>query len=141
MAEKTDPKTTPTPDPVPVVITEEQQPIPVVVEAVKIQPLATVTKGEGTTLTPTTTEQEDVVTAGQRRVNLIWEFTQAAIAIVVVVANMFAAVYNVLQNRAVDVPMILSSSLFLIIGFYFSRTNHTQIGGIGQKPRDRYDGR
>jgi len=27
-------------------------------------------------LTPTTTAQEDIVTAGQRRINLIWEFTQ-----------------------------------------------------------------
>lgn len=92
---------------------------------------------------PTTTEQEDLTVAGQRRVNLIWEFTQAAIAIVVVTANMIAALFNVFNDKAVDVPMILSSSLFLIIGFYFSRTNHAAIGSIGRKATDNqeYKGR
>lgn len=94
-------------------------------------------------LPATTTAQEDVNTASQRKVNLIWEITQAFIAIVVVLANMIAALFNVFQNRAIDVPMMLSSALFLIIGFYFSRTNHTAIGGIGKKPTDSqtYEGR
>lgn len=90
---------------------------------------------------PTTTTQQDLTVAGQRRINLIWEFTQASIAITVVFANMVAALWNVFQNKAVDVPMILSSSLFLIIGFYFSRTNHAQIGGVGNKPNQEYQGR
>lgn len=94
-------------------------------------------------MAPTTTIQEDLIVAGQRRVNLIWEFTQAFIAIVVVLANMSAAVYNVLMGKNVDVPMILSSSLFLIIGFYFSRTNHQAIGGLGTKANEEqnYKGR
>lgn len=94
-------------------------------------------------LPPDTTLQEDKNVAGQRRVNLIWEYTQAIIAIVVVSANMFSAVYNVVRERDVDVPMILSSALFLIIGFYFSRTNHQNIGGVGSKATDkqRYEGR
>lgn len=29
----------------------------------------------------------------------------------------------------------------LVIGFYFSRTNHTQIGGLGKKPEQKYAGR
>ena len=90
---------------------------------------------------PTTTTQEDLVVAGQRKVNLIWEFTQAFIAITVVLANMSAAVYNVYMNREIDVPTMLSSSLFLIIGFYFSRTNHQAIGGVGRKPIQHYEGR
>lgn len=89
----------------------------------------------------TTTEQQDITLASQRRVNLIWEFTQAFIAVVVVLSNMIAAVFNVFMNRNVDVPMILSSALFLIIGFYFSRTNHAAIGGIGIKPTQAYEGR
>lgn len=92
---------------------------------------------------PTTTIQEDLVTASQRRINLIWEFTQAIIAITVVLVNMIAALFNVFQNKEVDVPMILSSSLFLIIGFYFSRTNHQAIGGVGKKvnQEQEYKGR
>lgn len=84
-------------------------------------------------LPPKTTAQEDLVTASQRKVNLIWEVTQAIIAIAVVLCNMIAALFNVVSGKGSDVPMILSSSLFLIIGFYFSRTNHQAIGGVGKK--------
>lgn len=92
-------------------------------------------------IAPTTTTQQDLTFEGQRKINLIWELTQAFIAIIVVLANMVAAIYNVFIEKAVDVPMILSSSLFLIIGFYFSRTNHAQIGGMGDKPTQPYVGR
>lgn len=90
---------------------------------------------------PTTTEQQDLTVAGQRKVNLIWEYTQALIAIMVVTANMVSAVYNVIMKNDLDVPMIMSSALFLIVGFYFSRTNHQSIGGIGKKPEQKYEGR
>lgn len=94
-------------------------------------------------LPATTTAAQDSTIAGQRRINLIWEVTQALIAIAVVGVNMIAALYNVFHDKSVDVPMIMSSSLFLILGFYFSRTNHTQIGGLGDKPTDTqpYQGR
>lgn len=92
-------------------------------------------------LPATTTAQEDATVAGQRRINLIWEYTQAFIAITVVLSNMIAAVFNVIVGRDVDVPMILSSALFLIVGFYFSRTNHAAIGGTGTKPSQPYEGR
>lgn len=82
---------------------------------------------------PKTTAQEDLTTAGQRRVNLIWEFTQAAIAIVVVFANMGTAVVLAMQGKPGEVPLILSSTLFLVVGFYFARTNHQAIGGVGAK--------
>ena len=83
---------------------------------------------------PKTTLQEDLTTAGQRRVNLIWELTQAFVAISVVLANMGTAVFNSVTGRPGEVPMILSSALFLVVGFYFSRTNHQAIGGVGAKP-------
>lgn len=93
-------------------------------------------------LAPKTTEQEDLTTAGQRRVNLIWETTQAVIAIVVVAANMGAAIYSQIQGRPGEVSVILSSALFLVVGFYFSRTNHQAIGGMGPKPpAQAYQGR
>lgn len=92
-------------------------------------------------LPPKTTFQEDLTTAGQRRVNLIWEYTQAAIAVVVVLANMGSAVWNTVQGKPGEVPMILSSALFLVVGFYFSRTNHQAIGGTGVKPMQPYKGR
>jgi len=65
-------------------------------------------------------------TAGQRRVNLVWEFTQASIAIMVTVACIFAA-FKLDPARA----EILRNAFFLIVGFYFGRTNHQTIGGTG----------
>src|SRR5688572_23465111 len=83
---------------------------------------------------PTTTTQEDLTTAGQRRVNLIWESTQAAIAVIVIVANMITCVYMVIHRVPVgDYPPVLTAVLFSVIGAYFSRTNHTAIGGTGWK--------
>lgn len=90
-----------------------------------------------------TTLQQDLTAAGQRRINLIWEYTQSVIAILVVAANMIVAGVQgaglVASERAY--PVILSSSLFLVVGFYFSRTNHAAIGGVGQKPTSEYAGR
>ena len=93
-------------------------------------------------LQSTTTTQQDITTAGQRRVNLIWEYTQAFIAIVVILANMVAGILYTIQGNSNNIPAVLSSSLFLVIGFYFSRTNHAAIGGIGPKPAPQtYEGR
>lgn len=89
----------------------------------------------------TTTYQQDLVSAGQRRINLIWEYTQSIISVVVVLSNMIVAVWDGLHPLAPAYPTILSSSLFLIVGFYFSRTNHAAIGGVGQKPDFSYQGR
>ena len=89
-------------------------------------------------LTPTTTEQEDITTAGQRRVNLIWEYTQAAIALMVVIATMVAGLKVALGQQ---IPTIFSVAFGTVVGFYFSRTNHQAIGGIGQKPTQKYEGR
>lgn len=93
-------------------------------------------------MTPTTTVQEDLTTAGQRRINLIWEYTQAFIAVTVVAANLVVgSVFGIKQIPAGEYPFVLSSSLFLVIGFYFSRTNHAAIGGVGSKPEAPYQGR
>lgn len=89
----------------------------------------------------TTTAQEDLTMAGQRRINVIWEMTQAVVAIVVVLANMTVAVYNGIYQNSAAFPAVLSNALFLIVGFYFSRTNHANIGGIGPQPTQPYQGR
>jgi hypothetical protein len=92
-------------------------------------------------IAPTTTIQEDLTTAGQRRINLIWEMTQAFVAIMVVFANMIVGVYQGIYATTLPFPTILSSALFLVVGFYFSRTNHAAIGGTGSKPAEIYRGR
>jgi len=77
-------------------------------------------------LPPTTTEEEDRHSSGQRKVNLIWEFTQAAIAVLITIATIF----GVLQLGGVMGSDTLTNAFFLIVGFYFGRTNHQRVGGV-----------
>ena len=79
---------------------------------------------------------ELLIQAGQRRINLIWEVTQSLVAILIVGANMWVAVVNGLLNATTAQPAILSNALFLVLGFYFARTNHAAVGGTGSKPSD-----
>lgn len=140
----------------------ESEPTPV---AVVNSPLAVVlatpdgsgivTKGTGATLSPTTTEAQDAVSEGQRRINLIWENTQSRIALMVVTAgvllNSIVVFLVVLFNREVSVTQLSLISICLqfinltvgiVIGFYFSRVNHQAIGGVGPKPPEQpYTGR
>jgi hypothetical protein len=71
-----------------------------------------------------TTLEEDLHTAGQRRVNITWEYTQSFVAVAVVIANIIGALYT-----GVDSPL-LANAFFLVIGFYFGRTNHARVGGV-----------
>jgi hypothetical protein len=82
-------------------------------------------------LPPKTTEQEDITLAGQRRVNLIWESTQASIALIISLAMVYGMMKEIYNAT-------ITNAFFLIIGTYFTRTNHVRIGGIGDKP---YQGR
>lgn len=121
-------------------------------EPIVIQAPATVVPPEPKTpiprvtesLSPRTTVQEDKTTAGQRLINMIWEGTQAIIAVQVVAANMVVGTWRGMGwvKDEKEFPFILSSALFLVIGFYFSRTNHAAIGGVGKKPvQEEYRGR
>lgn len=87
-----------------------------------------------TPVAPTTTTEEDVTTASQRKINLIWEYTQAFIAIIVVIFSLIGAVIAMWQGK--EVSAFLSFICGNIVGFYFSRTNHAAIGGVGTKPTD-----
>lgn len=102
---------------------------------------------------PTTTEEEERVSQGQRNVNMIWESTQMRIALsvvgtvmlaclLVVVGIMFVLVsrWSTLDAATIAVLVtVLTSALgsltsmgSLVIGFYFGRTNHQKIGGVEQ---------
>lgn len=138
--------------PVSVLIDTDQTPVPVVVDPNSLKNLSTtVAKGEGLTLSPTTTEAEDKVTEGQRYVNRLWEHTQAAIAIIVVFTTCF--VLGFLTIVSVLNQIELTANALLLVGYlvvmatsivtsYFTRTNHQAIGGVGPKPLESaYQGR
>ena len=81
-----------------------------------------------------TTPEEDRTTASQRRVNIIWETTQAIIAIFITVTACVVYGVRALSTTPLGAAAeVLSNAFFLIVGFYFSRTNHTKTGGVGSK--------
>ncbi len=79
---------------------------------------------------PTEHTLDAAVEIGQRRINLIWETTQAFIAISVVLCNLVVGTAVGLGYSAAKTPELLTNTLFLVVGFYFSRTNHAAIGGV-----------
>lgn len=83
---------------------------------------------------PLTEAQEDAVLAGQRRVNIIWEITQAFLAVVIITGNVAIYVVSAAKGPQVMVPQGLQVLGGMVIGFYFNRTNHSNIGGPGHKP-------
>lgn len=82
-------------------------------------------------LPPTTTAEENVVTAGQRRINLIWEVTQGLIAIMITSSVIYTSINKIESD-------VLTNAFFLIVSMYFVRTNHSFIGGV---PKSNYSGR
>lgn len=74
-------------------------------------------------LPPTTTRQQDLTVAGQRRINLIWEYTQATVTVLITIAAIFCAV------QGIDAD-VLNFAFVAVISTYYARTNHTKIGGI-----------
>ena len=82
-------------------------------------------------IAPTTTAQDDLRTAGQRKINITWEYTQATIAIVVTVAVLGVAGWKVLKDpKDTEAFLLLSNVFFMVITTYFTRTNHTRVGGV-----------
>jgi hypothetical protein len=78
---------------------------------------------------PTTTSEEDLRTAGQRRVNMVWEYSQSAFAGLIVLTTCIAIfVGRVIQDNSTTLPAEWWTILGLVIGFYFGRTNHARIG-------------
>lgn len=81
----------------------------------------------------TTTAEQDLRSAGQRRINYIWEYTQAGIAVITVGSNILYIfillfIHDVSAN-ATNAATLLANAFFLVIGFYFGRTNHARMGG------------
>jgi len=82
----------------------------------------------------TTTREEDRHSYGQRRINLIWEVTQAIIAVIVTLATLYVAAQLALREAAQTAAfLLLSNAFFLVIGFYFSRSNHNRINDAAPK--------
>lgn len=83
---------------------------------------------------PTTTQEEDRKTAGQRHINVMWERTQKNTAHIVTVATTLACCYLIVKaDPALTTPafVFLSNICTQVLTTYFQRTNHTKTGGVG----------
>jgi hypothetical protein len=123
------------PDPLPVVVTNPPPAPPA------LGPTGLTIQSQLTdpSLPAKTTFQEDLTHAGQRQINLIWERTQAAIALGVVFITMVAGLYGMVKD--LPIPTLMAVAFGTVVGFYFSRTNHAAIGGVGSKAQAPYEGR
>lgn len=80
---------------------------------------------------PTTTIEQNRHSLGQRRVNLIWEGTQAFVATAVTTSTLYVAANLALRDdKQAAAFLLLSNAFFLVVGFYFGRTNHQRVGGV-----------
>ena len=78
-------------------------------------------------------------------INLIWEYTQAGVACAVVlfamVLNVTVVILLIVKEKELTATQTIGLSFVnlicgMVISFYFSRTNHVAIGGIGAKATD-----
>jgi hypothetical protein len=86
---------------------------------------------------PTTTSEQDLRSAGQRGINLIWETTQRNVAYATLITTLFVDASVALAGLVLgkEITVIQQSALMqlntmaaLVLGFYFGRTNHARIG-------------
>lgn len=89
-------------------------------------------------IAPNTTAEENLKTAGQRAINLVWETTQMKIALSVIWAALVVSSLLAVLGKYFGSPDIqLAAVVFLfgvanlVTGFYFGRTNHQRSGGVG----------
>lgn len=88
---------------------------------------------------PMTVSDEDeraLRSSGQRNINKIWEYTQAFIAgstvtTVLAVSAILATATTAGEGQKVAAFVFLTGVANLVIGFYFGRTNHQRVGGVG----------
>lgn len=131
--------------PTPVKIIETEKAIPVIIEDEKKE-AKLIDKDSQQIKAPETTEEEDRVALGQRNINLIWEKTQSKIALISIMSSQAVSIAVIIillfkkGDTKSDVIAVITACIAamnltvgIIIGFYFSRTNHSAIGGVGKK--------
>ena len=57
----------------------------------------------------------------KNKINFLWEATQAFLAVSLALSSIFAAL-----TGPRTVPEVLTNALFVVLGFYFGRTNHAR---------------
>lgn len=81
-------------------------------------------------LPATTTAQEDITALGRRKINIIWETTQALVTVLITGATIYCQIIG--THTAV-----LEYGFVMVLATYLARTNHTKIGGVGPDSQGR----
>lgn len=89
---------------------------------------------ENPPLQATTTSEQDLKSQGQRALNMLWERTQAVIALEIVNAAIIFAFVSLWTKPNEAASYFFVSAFSLVVGFYFSRVNHARIGDEPNKP-------
>lgn len=141
--------------PVPVAIAEVSAPVPVVLDPTSAPMPVVVTATEQPKRqepTVASVDREKLKSEGQRFISAKWETTQQIIALggFFITAAFNGIVIYILLTSSTEVSAVVITAVFaalspmnqmagLVIGSYFSRTNHTAIGGVGSKDDDNQD--
>lgn len=127
--------------PLPIVEAVRQDPVvqAAIHDAAVIQPSPPAVGERGQLVAaPTATEEEERVAEGQRRINLIWETTQSIVALGVTGFTLYVSASLALEDKPDTAAfLLLSNVFFLVLGTYFSRTNHQKTGGVGKNDMGR----
>lgn len=89
-------------------------------------------------------EQDALTFAGQREINIMWESTQKRIALWTMGAFLVDCVLvavGQLMGIEVEIPPSLAGVVGYVVGAYFNRTNHKNLGGVGVQPPHSETGR
>jgi hypothetical protein len=98
---------------------------------------------DGLTETEARTGREDIradladqqAATRHNRINMLWEYTQALLAISLTIGTIYASLRTGAGDVthtpsgttvALPVPETLKNALFVVLGFYFGRTNHSR---------------
>ena len=88
------------------------------------------------------TQAKATAATRQNTINRTWETVQAVLAVSLVMSMIFASLWGVVVKgdpaTTAQVPESLKAATFIVLGFYFGRTNHTRpIPIIEEREGDR----
>lgn len=82
--------------------------------------------------------EAELKSRGQRETSDMWERTQRQVALWVISSSLFVAVVLAIFGKWLGFPEIQLAAVVALFsmannltGFYFGRTNHTKVGGVG----------
>lgn len=78
-------------------------------------------------------DAEQLAVERHQKINMVWEYTQAYMAILVITTVLLASCYIAIttnnDNHRGDGLLFMTGLANLVAGFYFGRTNHTRPTG------------